>query len=159
MRSSMRKERNPSSKCIGRVLAGESVDPERSALMARVRDKNSKPETIVRRLVHALGYRFRLHRRNLPGTPDLVLSGLHSVIFVHGCFWHRHKGCSRTTTPKTRAAYWKDKFTANVERDALKERQLRALGWNVLIVWECETFDPNPLAARLAAFLSGRHFP
>ena len=139
------------------TLAGEAIDPERSALMARVRDKNSKPELIVRRATHALGYRFRLHRRNLPGTPDLVFPRLRKAIFVHGCFWHRHRGCSRTTTPKTRAEYWQRKFAANVERDARKKRQLRALGWSVLVVWECKTADPDTLKKRLSTFLSGRH--
>jgi DNA mismatch endonuclease (patch repair protein) len=124
--------------------------------MARVRDKNSKPELAVRRLVHGLGYRFRLHNRNLPGTPDLVFPRLRKAIFVHGCFWHRHHGCARTTSPKTRAAYWAEKFERNIERDQAKEGQLRALGWDVLIVWECETFDPRRLSRRLKAFLGAR---
>jgi DNA mismatch endonuclease (patch repair protein) len=121
--------------------------------MARVRGKNSKPEMIVRRLVHGLGYRFRLHVRNLPGTPDVVLGKEHKAIFVHGCFWHRHEGCARTTTPTTRAGFWKTKFAQNVERDARKEKALLALGWQVLVVWECETFTPEALEARLDAFL------
>lgn len=150
----MRKMRRPAREFPHKVFAREPIDPERSALMARVRSRNTKPEIVVRRVTHALGYRFRLHRHNLPGTPDLVLPRLHKVIFVHGCFWHRHHGCARTTTPKTRAAYWRAKFAANVERDARKERQLKALGWNVLIVWECETFDPITLAHRLRAFFS-----
>lgn len=153
----MHRNRKTSRKSAARRLAGEAIDPERSALMARVRGKNSKPELIVRRLAHALGYRFRLHRRNLPGTPDLVFPRLRKVIFVHGCFWHRHQGCQRATTPKTRAAYWQSKFAANIKRDALKEHQLKELGWNVLVVWECETFDPETLTARLAKFMSGRH--
>lgn len=150
----MRKMRYPSHELLHKVLDGEPIDPERSALMAHVRSKNSKPEIVVRRLVHALGYRFRLHHCNLPGTPDLILPRLRKVIFVHGCFWHRHHGCTRTTTPKTRAAYWRTKFAANVERDARKERELKALGWDVLIVWECESFDPITLTRRLHAFFS-----
>lgn len=155
----MRKMRYSAKKTREKILAGEPIDPKRSALMGRVRGKNSKPEMVVRRLTHSLGYRFRLHCRNLPGTPDLVFPRLRKVIFVHGCFWHRHRGCYRTTTPKTRAGYWASKFERNIERDALKERQLRASGWDVLVVWECETFDSDVLADRLTAFFSGRHLP
>lgn len=140
-------------------LAGEPVDPKRSALMARVRDKDSKPELVVRRLAHRLGYRFRLHRRDLPGTPDLVFPRLRKIIFVHGCFWHRHRGCYRTTTPETRKAYWADKFKTNIKRDRLKKRQLEALGWDVLVVWECETFNLDNLSDRLTAFFSGLSVP
>jgi DNA mismatch endonuclease (patch repair protein) len=136
-----------------KFLAGEPIDPNRSALMARVRDKNSKPEIVVRRLAHRLGYRFRLHCRNLPGTPDLVFPRLRKIIFVHGCFWHRHRGCYRTTTPKIRKAFWADKFKDNTKRDKLKQRRLESLGWDILVVWECETFDPHRLSKRLADFL------
>lgn len=136
-----------------KMLAGAPVDPERSALMARVRGKNSKPEVVVRRVVHGLGYRFRLHARDLPGTPDLVLRKKRKAIFVHGCFWHRHQGCARTTIPTMRARFWKSKFAQNVERDARKEKALLALGWEVLVVWECETFRPDTLKTRLDAFL------
>ncbi len=153
----MSKTRHSSKKQRERILAGEPVDPARSALMARVRGKNSKPEVVVRRVAHVLGYRFRLHRGDLPGTPDLIFPRLRKVIFVHGCFWHRHRGCSRTTTPKTRAEFWAEKFTRNIERDALKTKQLRALGWRVLIVWECETFNPDILSNHLAAFLAQYH--
>jgi len=143
-------------RCIPKkMLAGEPVDPKRSALMARVRNKDSKPELVVRRLAHRLGYRFRLHCRSLPGTPDLVFPKLGKVIFVHGCFWHRHQNCFLTTTPKTRTAYWTDKFARNIERDAAKTGQLKALGWEVLVLWECETFDPDTMIERLAAFFSG----
>jgi DNA mismatch endonuclease (patch repair protein) len=137
-----------------RVLAGEPIDPKRSALMARVRDKHSKPELAVRRMAHSLGYRFRLHRKDLPGTPDLVFPKSRKAIFVHGCFWHRHKGCSRTTSPKTRSEYWADKFETNIKRDAVKERNLRALGWDILVIWECQTFDLNKLSRRIAKFCS-----
>lgn len=138
-------------------FGNEAIDPTRSALMARIRGKDSKPEMTVRRVAHALGFRFRLHRRDLPGTPDLVFPRLQKVIFVHGCFWHRHPGCPRTTTPKTRAAYWADKFERNIERDLRKETALKALGWDVLIVWECETFDRDALARRLHGFLTRIH--
>ena len=137
-----------------RFLAGEPVDPNRSELMARVRDKHSKPEIVVRRIAHRLGYRFRLHRNDLPGTPDLVFPRLGKAILVHGCFWHRHKGCSRTTTPKTRVGYWSEKFEANIERDSRKRRQLKEQGWDVLIIWECHTFDLERLSKRLGMFLS-----
>lgn len=137
-----------------KVLAGEPVDPKRSALMARVRDKHSKPELVVRRMAHSMGFRFRLHRKDLPGTPDLVFPKSRKAIFVHGCFWHRHKGCSRTTSPKTRSHYWADKFETNIKRDAIKEGNLRALGWDVLVIWECQTFNIGKLAKRIAEFCS-----
>jgi DNA mismatch endonuclease (patch repair protein) len=124
--------------------------------MGRVRGKDSKPEKAVRRMAHALGYRFRLHARTLPGTPDLVFPGKRKVIFVHGCFWHRHPKCIRTTTPKTRAAFWADKFKQNIARDAARERELKTLGWEVLVIWECETFDDSTLKSLVKSFLSDR---
>lgn len=136
-----------------RRLEGEAIDPARSALMGRIKGKNSRPEMVVRRTAHAMGFRFRLHRRDLPGTPDLVFPKLRKVIFVHGCFWHRHPHCKRTTTPKTRRRYWSEKFRDNVERDARKERELESFGWDVLVVWECETFDQHALVRHLHAFL------
>jgi DNA mismatch endonuclease (patch repair protein) len=136
------------------ALPSHNVEPKRSALMARVRDRNTKPEMLVRRLAHALGYRFRLHRRGLPGTPDLVFPARGVVIFVHGCFWHRHVDCRHTTTPKTRAAFWRAKFEANVIRDAVAVARLEAEGWRVLVIWECETKNSEALANRLKTFLS-----
>ena len=121
--------------------------------MARVRGKDSKPEIAVRRCVHRLGYRYRLHCRNLPGSPDLVFPRLRKVIFVHGCFWHRHRGCPRTTMPRTRANYWATKFMANVKRDARVRGRLRRADWDVMIVWECQTLDLEALTAKLLAFL------
>ena len=132
------------------------VDPKRSALMARVRGKNTKPEMAVRQAVYGLGYRYRLHRRDLPGTPDLVFASQKKAIFVHGCFWHRHKGCRRTTTPKTRAKFWQSKFDANVDRDKRNIVALQSAGWKVLIVWECEAIDSASLRARLSVFLKKR---
>lgn len=121
--------------------------------MARVKGRDTKPELIVRRVAHALGHRFRLHRRDLPGTPDMVFPRLKKVIFVHGCFWHRHPGCSKASSPKTRAAFWQSKFDANVERDARSIRELRRAGWDVEVVWECETKDVDALESKLRRFL------
>lgn len=121
--------------------------------MARIGPRDTKPEKLVRRLLHAMGRRFRLHRRDLPGTPDIVLPATRKAIFVHGCFWHRHEGCRKATTPKTRKIFWLDKFAANVERDARKELQLRAAGWDVITVWECETRDLATLEIRLRDWL------
>ena len=117
--------------------------------MRAVKRANTVPEIIVRQLLHALGLRFRLHRRDLPGSPDVVLPRFRTVIFVHGCFWHRHPDCRYTTTPKTRQEYWLPKFAANIERDLRKEAQLQALGWRVLLVWECETKQREELTLRL----------
>ncbi len=128
--------------------------PERSALMARVRQKNTAPEIVVRKLLHRLGYRFRLHRRNLPGTPDIVLPKYRKILFVHGCFWHRHLGCGKTTTPKTRTEFWEEKFRANVARDQANEQALRAAGWEPLVIWECETSDIVKLEQWLRRLLS-----
>jgi DNA mismatch endonuclease, patch repair protein len=132
----------------------DTVTPEtRSRMMRAVRGKNTKPELIVRGLAHELGFRFRLHRTDLPGTPDLVFSRLYSVILVHGCFWHRHRGCAATTTPKDNAELWAAKFRRNVERDRTTVRALRALGWQVLIVWECQTRDAPSLRQKLKCYL------
>jgi DNA mismatch endonuclease (patch repair protein) len=126
----------------------------RSALMARIRGKDTKPEIAVRKLACALGYRYRLNVRGLPGTPDLVFLSQKKAVFVHGCFWHRHPRCSRTTSPKTRSAYWAAKFTANITRDKKNRRKLQKTGWKVLVIWECETFEPERLRRRLARFLA-----
>lgn len=128
----------------------------RSALMARIRTKNTKPEISVRKLAHGLGYRFRLHASELAGTPDIVFPRLKKVVFVHGCFWHRHSRCSRATIPKTRVAFWIAKFAANIERDAKNRRALRRAGWKVLIVWECEIKSSEMLRQKLGRFLSER---
>lgn len=121
--------------------------------MARIQKKDTKPELAVRSLVHRLGYRFRLHRRNLPGTPDLVFASRRKVIFVHGCFWHRH-GCHLAgQVPRTRVEYWGPKLDRNVERDRVTEAALLAQGWQTLTIWECEVAHPAALAGRLRAFL------
>lgn len=126
----------------------------RSWNMSRIRGRDTKPEVKVRSILHQLGFRFRLHRKDLPGKPDIVLPGRGAVIFVHGCFWHRHKGCAETTTPKTRTAFWKEKFAGNVERDIRAQRRLRRMGWRVKVIWECQTRDKDKLAGRLARFLA-----
>ncbi|TPE52268.1 DNA mismatch endonuclease Vsr [Amaricoccus solimangrovi] len=125
--------------------------------MALVKGKDTKPELRVRRLAHAMGYRFRLHRRDLPGVPDLVFPGRRAVVFVHGCFWHRHPdpGCWRSRLPKSRPEFWIPKLEANVARDGAARAALEARGWRVLTVWECETTPRRreALVERLRAFL------
>jgi DNA mismatch endonuclease (patch repair protein) len=129
---------------------------KRSEVMSRIRGKNTGPELQVRSIVHRLGYRFRLHARDLPGSPDLVLPRLKTVIFVHGCFWHRHRGCRFTTTPKSRRAFWQAKFDANVARDRRVSASLRHLGWSVITVWECQLRKPERVTTRLARMLVER---
>jgi DNA mismatch endonuclease (patch repair protein) len=129
---------------------------KRSEVMAGIRGKDTTPELQVRSIVHGLGYRFRLHVRDLPGSPDLVLPRLGTAIFVHGCFWHRHRGCRYATTPSSRRAFWEAKFAANVARDRRTAARLRRLGWSVLTVWECELRRPTRVEARLARLLAAR---
>src|SRR5258708_939446 len=117
--------------------------------MRQIRSKDTKPEMAVRSLVHRLGYRFRLHRDNLPGRPDLVFPRLRKVIFVHGCFWHQHARCIDGRIPKSRNSYWIPKLQANTERDKRQQTNLRKLGWHVLVVWDCETVNAAKLAMRL----------
>jgi len=133
----------------------DRLTPEaRSAHMRRIRKTDTTPERVVRRLVHGLGFRFRLHRHDLPGTPDLVLPRLHKVILVHGCFWHQHEGCRLARLPKSRPEYWLPKLRRNQERDVAARAGLKRLGWAALEVWECETRNATALKGRLAAFLS-----
>ena len=134
----------------------EGTDPVRSRIMAAVRGRDTAPEIRVRRCLHAMGYRFRLHRRDLPGTPDIVLPRHRTCIFVHGCFWHRHPGCRKTTTPKRNTEFWNEKFARNVARDEANGRDLMSAGWNVVILWECETEDPERLAEALRSRLPPR---
>lgn len=118
----------------------------RSRMMSGIRGKNTAPEMLVRRFLHARGYRYRIHRKDLPGKPDLVLPRLKVCIFVHGCFWHRHSGCAYATTPKTRHEFWEEKFQKNVKRDSANIEALESAGWHVLIVWECSLKnDPDTL--------------
>jgi len=127
---------------------------KRSQIMAAVASKDTSLELKVRRLIHSMGYRYRLHRKELPGTPDLVFAGRRKVIFIHGCFWHRHVGCKYATTPKTRIRFWQNKFDANVQRDVRTRRQLNRLGWQVLTVWQCDLKKMDRLVTRLERFLS-----
>lgn len=139
------------------TISGSSdvMSPEqRSRCMSRIRNKNTTPEIIVRRLAHRSGYRFVLHKRGLPGTPDLVFPRYKKVIFVHGCFWHRHSCKFGRPRPKQNAAFWDRKLTGNVERDRVSLRELRKLGWKVLTVWECQTVNPRKLSLKLKTFLS-----
>jgi DNA mismatch endonuclease (patch repair protein) len=117
----------------------------RSEIMARIGPRNTRPELTVRSAIHRMGFRFRLHQRRLPGSPDLVFRRHGIAVFVHGCFWHRHKGCANATNPKTRPEFWQRKFDANVARDARNCAALRRIGWKPLIIWECETEDPARL--------------
>lgn len=117
----------------------------RSRMMSGIKGKNSQPEMLVRRMLFAAGYRFRLHRRDLPGTPDIVMPGRKIAIFVHGCFWHAHKGCKYFKLPATRPDFWAAKLQANVDRDQKAIEALTAMGWRVLCVWECATRDPETL--------------
>ena len=110
----------------------------RSRMMASIRGRDTKPELIVRRFLHREGLRFRLHGRDLPGRPDIVLPRRRSIVFVHGCFWHRHSGCRFAATPETRRQFWKNKLAANVVRDARNLKLLATSGWRVFVVWECE---------------------
>lgn len=128
--------------------------PERSRLMSRIRGKNTGPELSVRRVAHSWGFRFRLHRRELPGCPDLAFPRLRKAILVHGCFWHHHDdpACRNAVLPKTRAEWWRAKLLANVERDARNLRDLQSLGWDVLVLWECE-IRSRRFMPKLASFL------
>ena len=124
-------------------------EEQRSYNMSRIRWKDTKPELIVRSMLHRLGYRFTVNgpkNKKLPGRPDIVLPRYRTVIFVHGCFWHTHAGCKFATIPKTRTEWWKAKLEGNVERDERKQKELKALGWNVVVVWECELKNAEKLS-------------
>lgn len=121
--------------------------------MRLVRSKDTGPEVLVRRMLHAMGYRYRLHVRRLPGAPDIVFAGRRKVIFVHGCFWHRHKGCPNNRLPRTRTDFWLPKLEGNRKRDLANQRKLKRLGWHVLIIWECWLKDRPSLTERLMKFL------
>jgi DNA mismatch endonuclease (patch repair protein) len=131
---------------------------KRSEVMSRIKGRNTKPELAVRSLLHRMGYRFRLHKADLPGKPDIVLSRYKTVIFVHGCFWHRHKDCRFAYTPKSRTDFWLKKLESNVIRDIQVKSDLELLGWRVITVWECELRDMDQLSRKIAAEL-GRFSP
>jgi DNA mismatch endonuclease (patch repair protein) len=126
---------------------------ERSLQMARMKSTNTGPEIAVRRLLHALGYRYRIHERNLPGKPDIVFTARRKVIFVHGCFWHQHLDCRRASKPKSNTGYWSQKLQRNVLRDAEHLERLAELGWETFVVWECDLRETDRLCAALTKFL------
>jgi len=132
---------------------------ERSARMSLVRSKDTKPEMIVRKLVHGAGYRYRLHVRGLPGCPDLVFKSRKKVIFVHGCFWHRHKCKMGDRMPKSRVNFWRSKLRDNRRRDNRGRQRLTRLGWSVLVIWECQTKSLPSLTRRIARFLGATRLP
>jgi DNA mismatch endonuclease, patch repair protein len=126
---------------------------ERSERMSRVKNKNSKAELRVRSLVHRMGFRFRLHNTSLPGKPDIVLARHKKIILIHGCYWHQHGVCRPLAVPKHNSEFWRKKFSENVHRDKRNIRQLKKLGWHVLVVWECETKNEEVLTSKLHSFL------
>lgn len=132
----------------------DSLSPaERSEIMARVRSRDTRPEMLVRRLVFSFGYRYRLHAKDLPGRPDLVFRRRRKVIFIHGCFWHRHSNCALARLPKSRQEFWLPKLEGNRKRDEKNVRQLRREGWGVMTTWECQLKNPERLADRIRRFL------
>lgn len=122
--------------------------------MSRIGGKNTAPEKVVRSLLHGLGYRFRLHAAELPGSPDIVFRNRKKAIFVHGCFWHGHKGCVRAGLPKSNTSFWKKKISTNAARDEKNRKALRSMGWSILTIWQCETRDKESLSKCLSRFLS-----
>ena len=123
---------------------------KRSWIMGRIRSKNTKPEIIVRSVLHRMGFRFSIRRKDLPGHPDIVLPRYKTAVFVHGCFWHRHKGCKTSSMPKSRTSFWKKKFDNNVARDRKNQCELRKFGWKVIVLWECQVMKhPGKIAERL----------
>ena len=128
----------------------------RSRMMSRIRGKDTRPELAVRRIAHRLGYRFRLHRRNLPGSPDLVFPGRRKVVFVHGCYWHRHPGCRLAYSPKSNMEFWAAKFERNVARDEEVLTLLQRQDWDPMVIWECKSGDSDTVAARLSAHLGAK---
>lgn len=120
------------------IMADSLTKEKRSWNMSRIRSKDTKPEMYVRSLLHHMGYRFRLHQKGLPGRPDIVLPKYKTIIFVHGCFWHRHKNCKYAYTPKSKIEFWLKKFQGNIERDKKHEEELKKLGWKKIVVWECQ---------------------
>lgn len=132
----------------------DRLTPEqRSRNMAQVKGKNTKPEKLVRSLLHSMGYRFRLHNKRLPGKPDITLPRYKAIVFVHGCFWHGHDGCKRAAIPTTRSEFWMKKISANKERDSRNIAALENLGYRCLVVWQCELKDLELLKQRLSDFL------
>jgi DNA mismatch endonuclease (patch repair protein) len=129
---------------------------KRSEIMSRIGGKDTAPELRVRRMLHALGFRFRLHRDDLPGKPDIVLPRHRKILFIHGCFWHGHPGCPRSALPTTNRPFWEKKISGNRTRDRRVRGELRKLGWDVLVLWQCKLKDTQALADRLATFLGDK---
>ena len=125
------------------------VSEQRSRNMSAIKSKNTKPEIAVRKVLHSMGYRFRLHGKDLPGSPDIILPKYKTVIFVHGCFWHRHKDCKYATTPKTREEFWNNKFRSNVERDLEIQENIKNIEWRSVVIWECETKNIDNLKEKI----------
>ena len=125
------------------------VSEQRSRNMSAIKSKNTKPEIAVRKVLHSMGYRFRLHKKDLPGSPDIVLPKYKTAIFVHGCFWHRHENCKYATTPKTREEFWNNKFRSNVERDLEIHEKIKNLNWRSVVIWECETKNMENLRDKI----------
>ena len=125
------------------------VSEQRSRNMSAIKSKNTKPEIAVRKVLHSMGYRFRLHGKDLPGSPDIILPKYKTVIFVHGCFWHRHENCKYATTPKTREEFWNNKFRSNIERDLEIHEKIKNLNWRSVVIWECETKNMKNLREKI----------
>jgi len=125
------------------------VSEQRSRNMSAIKSKNTKPEIAVRKVLHSMGYRFRLHGKDLPGSPDIILPKYKTVVFVHGCFWHRHENCKYATTPKTREEFWNNKFRSNIERDLEIHEKIKNLNWRSVVIWECETKNMKNLREKI----------
>ena len=130
------------------------VSEQRSRNMSAIKSKNTKPEIAVRKLLHSMGYRFRLHRKDLPGSPDIVLPKYKTVIFVHGCFWHRHENCRYASIPKTRKEFWENKFKTNVKRDKEIQEKIKNIGWKYVVIWECEARNIESIEEKIKRFLN-----
>lgn len=126
---------------------------KRSRIMSKIKGKDTKPEKLVRSMLHRMGYRFRLHVRDLPGSPDVVLPRHRKIVFVHGCFWHGHLGCQRAKLPETNRPFWEEKIGKNIKRDRAVLRELKRNGWKILVVWQCQMRDKNVLEKRLRRFM------
>jgi len=138
----------------GDPLSRDRLSEEhRSWNMSRIKSKNTSPELKVRKMLHSMGYRFRLHGKNLAGKPDIVMKKHKTAIFVHGCFWHRHKNCNDCTTPTANREFWRKKFESNVLRDSKTQKILRKLGWKVFVIWQCETKDQHKLKEKLSSLM------
>ena len=124
------------------------ISASRSKNMSAIKSKNTKPEVEVRKLLHSMGFRFRLHKKDLPGSPDIVLPKYKTVIFVHGCFWHRHENCKYASTPKTRKEFWESKFKANVKRDLEIQEKIKNIGWQSVVIWECQVKNKSFLTKK-----------